>query len=82
MITIPLSEIEREALRGLAESAWRAAVEGDQLDLIGHMSPDTLADDMISYDADIETFSDTHGYEFTKAALIEMLPDITPKRSF
>lgn len=82
MILLPLSNIERESLQNLAENAWRAAVEGDQLDQLNLLTMEGLADDMISCDADIETFSDTYGYEFTKEALVGMLPEITKKLTF
>ena len=49
-----LTSVEREALRGLAESAWKAATEGGYLDQLNLMTADGLADDMISYDADID----------------------------
>lgn len=77
-MTIPkLTNEQRDELRGLAEAAWKAAVEGDQLDQINHLTPEGLADDMISCDADVETFSDRYGYETTHAYLTQMLPQIT-----
>lgn len=76
-----LTTAEREELRLLATAAWTAATEGGYLDQLNLMTSDGLADDMISYDADIENFSVKHGYEWVKSALTEMLPEIT-KNSF
>lgn len=67
--------IAREALKGLAEAAWDAAVEGDQLAFLNLTSASALADDMISCDADIETFADTHGYDWTHEELTRILQE-------